>query len=423
MANASIVHDSRAKVFIGSSTKTKQHVTIIASWLDELKLNVWRWFDDRVFIAGQIIFPRLVEIANEVDAAIFVMGEDDDLWYRQDIVGKPQDKEFVKTPRDNVLIEYGLFSGVLKASQVIVCRVGSPKVASDLGGLVYVDLNSPYRAELQITEWAKRVRKRSGHLLTEPYFVHFSREFPNIAQVLETYTRSEHDEDKRILDLEKSAKFYTFSGLHDELREDDLFQDFDLDRESGTNINPVQFLWADSVSPHNVSPTTDPGGKAGAMRAWVMSGENCLRVMFKSSSPWPSNICLRAKDERALFNVRRHRYLSLEARVPAGQPEVALTVRLVNGWLQHWEYTTPSGVPAMFSIPASGEFKRMLVDLADQSRWRLFPSDGNRVCGPKAADFNVIVGVVLELGTSNPGARPGAGESIADIRDVRLVAH
>jgi hypothetical protein len=41
-------------------------------------------------------------------------------------------------PRDNVLIEYGIFASSLGRERTIIWRSGNPKQASDLGGLVFI---------------------------------------------------------------------------------------------------------------------------------------------------------------------------------------------------------------------------------------------------------------------------------------------
>lgn len=99
---------------------------------------------------GDYTFDALSRICRRVDAAVFVFGEDDRVWYRGDKGAQP---------RDNVLIEFGLLVGVLGRHRAIVCRVGKPRLAVDLAGLTVVDgsRNVSKRAKLEVVRWAKNL--------------------------------------------------------------------------------------------------------------------------------------------------------------------------------------------------------------------------------------------------------------------------
>lgn len=140
------------KIFIGSSSEAAKRdaITNLAYWLESLGHTPVRWDDPGVFLPGQDIFARLIEIAREVDAAVLIFSEDDQVWYRN---------AQVTQPRDNVLLEYGLFAGVTGPSRVIVGREGSPKNPADLAGLVHLDL-SPERqafARAQLHRWLQSI--------------------------------------------------------------------------------------------------------------------------------------------------------------------------------------------------------------------------------------------------------------------------
>ena len=140
------------KIFIGSSIEATKRETLtnLAYWLENLGHTPIRWDDPGVFLPGQDIFSRLFEIAREVDAAVLIFSEDDQVWYRN---------EQVSQPRDNILLEYGLFAGLIGPSRVIVGRDGKPKNPSDLAGLVPLDL-SPERqafARVQLQRWLQSI--------------------------------------------------------------------------------------------------------------------------------------------------------------------------------------------------------------------------------------------------------------------------
>ena len=66
------------KIFIGSASESKVTAEWIAALVAECGHSALPWYDTGVFPAGQVTFPRLVELSKEVDAAIFVFGEDDE---------------------------------------------------------------------------------------------------------------------------------------------------------------------------------------------------------------------------------------------------------------------------------------------------------------------------------------------------------
>lgn len=121
---------------------------LIAEWLEEEGLAPVPWEEPGVFLPGSDLMKQILAKANssEFAAAAFILADDDLL---QD--GQTQ-------PRDNVLIEYGVFAGALGEENTIAVRVGKPKVASDMRGIVHIDLNNKYKAKRRFKPWARRVR-------------------------------------------------------------------------------------------------------------------------------------------------------------------------------------------------------------------------------------------------------------------------
>jgi predicted nucleotide-binding protein len=137
------------KVFLGSSREALQSLYEVADWLEADGHQPQPWDDVGLLLPGENTFTALVGIARSVDAAIFIFGEDDTVWYRQD--------SRLKQPRDNVLMEYGSFSGILGQRRVIVCREDEAKLATDIDGIVYVDLKSKIRARRAVLAWVQLV--------------------------------------------------------------------------------------------------------------------------------------------------------------------------------------------------------------------------------------------------------------------------
>jgi len=147
-----------AKIFIGSSTEARDRglVSEIAEWLQNAvhtpAHTIVRWDEAGVFMPGRYVYESLLELSRSVDAAVLVFAEDDQLWYRNDQISQP---------RANVLIEYGLFSGILGRERAIICKEGDPTTPTDLDGVTYVDVREERKASArrQLEAWAKTLRE------------------------------------------------------------------------------------------------------------------------------------------------------------------------------------------------------------------------------------------------------------------------
>ncbi|MCL2580092.1 MAG: nucleotide-binding protein [Oscillospiraceae bacterium] len=138
------------KIFIAGSKESIELMREIECWLQENDHEPMPWDGIGRFPPGEQTFLTLIDISKKVDGAICIFGADDELWYRADAA---------RQPRDNVLIEYGLFAGALGPRKALICRHDSPKQATDLLGIVSVDLSLKRRArgKLELLQWAKNL--------------------------------------------------------------------------------------------------------------------------------------------------------------------------------------------------------------------------------------------------------------------------
>lgn len=126
------------KVFIGSSSKTKNICTNIGTILERLnitdiELEPIKWFDLGTFTTSNSTFDELIRIAKEVDAALFIFNSDDK------VTNKEGNEKF--TTRGNVVLEYGLFSGILGKDKVAMIKSGNPELPTDMDGIKYIEYN------------------------------------------------------------------------------------------------------------------------------------------------------------------------------------------------------------------------------------------------------------------------------------------
>ena len=140
----------KMKIFIGSSQESKGTMESIARVLEDCSHEPLTWSESGVFIAGEYTYDSLIEVSKKVDAAIFIFSSDDDVWYRGDLI---------KQARDNVLIEYGLFTGALGRKKVIMCVDGNTKIASDLKGITHikVDPAKKFTFKESIESWLNNI--------------------------------------------------------------------------------------------------------------------------------------------------------------------------------------------------------------------------------------------------------------------------
>ena len=125
----------RPVVFIGSSTESLPVARAIRSNFDhdDFVVNLWT---DRVFGPSRFPITELEKQAQEADFAVLVLGTDDLVESRN---------EKFDVPRDNVILELGLFIGALSHERtfMVVPRGCNIKIPSDLFGLTPLD----YRLE------------------------------------------------------------------------------------------------------------------------------------------------------------------------------------------------------------------------------------------------------------------------------------
>jgi hypothetical protein len=198
---------------------------------------------------------------------------------------------------------------------------------------------------------------------------------------------------------------YTFSGLRVDARDEDVVQDFRIDRGRHDNPNPVSYLWADVYRGNSVTASVEEGDPPH------------LGVTFENKpASWASNVAIRPISERAV-TTRGRSILAFETRLaPESPPEIFVSVRVANGFCQHWAYGA-DGRYLLFQVTET--WNPIEIWLTRDERWWLFAVDGNYAFGPQNPDFSLISSVVLVFG--GPGMNePGPGRGTVLIRNVHL---
>jgi len=184
------------RVFLASSQESLEDLREVSSWIEQEGHEPLPWDSPSLFLPGENTFEKLIQISRQVDAAVFIFGADDKVWYRTDALLQP---------RDNVLIEFGIFASSLGQRRAIICTRNSPKIASDLRGIVVVDKDKPNYARLKIQMW---LRNLALHRDEDPTIAVIKRELAETKEQLEFEQQKAIElqrilTEKGILDFEK----------------------------------------------------------------------------------------------------------------------------------------------------------------------------------------------------------------------------
>ena len=145
----------KQRIFIGSSTETKELAKKIKAHLESTG-SVTAWWDD-FFEMGGYVFNDLIRKAIAFDFAILIGGPDDKV-----IRLSTNDEKL--SPRDNVYLEYGMFSGILSPNRILFLMHENCRVASDLAGMTLASYSEDDAAVEACDKWLSKqiLGKRSS---------------------------------------------------------------------------------------------------------------------------------------------------------------------------------------------------------------------------------------------------------------------
>jgi hypothetical protein len=123
----------KPRIFLGSSGKQAKLLQALLRGLDDVG-HVEPWTTS--FNPGTTTLERLLELAREVDFAVFVFARDD--WTAPVAGASPPTGSGQASPRDNVVFEAGLFGAALGMRRTFILHASGSKLPSDLLGLTSV---------------------------------------------------------------------------------------------------------------------------------------------------------------------------------------------------------------------------------------------------------------------------------------------
>src|SRR5687768_10855353 len=176
------------KIFLASSHESLDDMHKIARIVESLHHEPLPWDSPEAFLPGTNTLNGLIQLSRDVHAAILVFAEDDKVWYRTS-------EQF--QARDNVLLEYGLFAGILGPERTLICRKGKPKTPSDLEGIIHIDISGIESARARIEHWISRLEQQRG-VYSHPLI---AREYVKIAATDRTALDSVYRERKNSAEM------------------------------------------------------------------------------------------------------------------------------------------------------------------------------------------------------------------------------
>lgn len=141
----------KKRIFIGSSLESKDLAYLLQNELQE-EFECVLWYED-FFSLGNHYYTDLVQKIVTFDYAIMIGGADDS-------VTRLSTKSEKIAPRDNIYLEYGLFSGILSPKKVLLLLHESCMVASDLLGMSLSQYKSDEQAISIARTWIEAQRRR-----------------------------------------------------------------------------------------------------------------------------------------------------------------------------------------------------------------------------------------------------------------------
>lgn len=118
------------RVFIGSSSESLPVARAVQSELRSYKSFSPVIWNQGIIRAGRYTIPELIKELTRSDYAIFIFSDDDKLYTR---------RKTVTVPRDNVVFECGLATGMIGISNCFVLKSKKAKIPSDYDGLSVIE--------------------------------------------------------------------------------------------------------------------------------------------------------------------------------------------------------------------------------------------------------------------------------------------
>lgn len=144
----------KKRIFIGSSIESKELADRLQRAFEQ-DFECVLWYED-FFTLGNHYYTDLIQKIITFDYAIMIGGEDD-------FVKRISTQKEKIAPRDNVYLEYGLFSGILSPNKVLLLVNEKCKTASDLSGMSLPTYSNAEQATTIAQAWIAKQCETGTH--------------------------------------------------------------------------------------------------------------------------------------------------------------------------------------------------------------------------------------------------------------------
>ena len=150
---------NKPRIFLGSSGKQQKLLQGLTRGLEDVA-HVEPWTTS--FNPGTTTLERLLELAREVDFAVFVFARDD--WTTDSPPASDPVASGQASPRDNVVFEAGLFGAALGMRRTFILHASGAKLPSDLLGLTCVRYDATTSADMRVVnQKLRKAIENEGH--------------------------------------------------------------------------------------------------------------------------------------------------------------------------------------------------------------------------------------------------------------------
>jgi hypothetical protein len=151
------------KIFLGSSSEARNYAQLFSEVLSDIGIEPLPWWRQDAFPVSIGFFEALLNISISTQAALLLATPDDQTVIR----GRNK-----LTPRGNVMLEYGLFTGAQGRDRVALAVIGNSELPSDLEGVSQLRFPSLMPDQTQedykeltllpkLRQWTDRLRGQS----------------------------------------------------------------------------------------------------------------------------------------------------------------------------------------------------------------------------------------------------------------------
>lgn len=161
---------NQKKIFVASSNNERGFAEKISGMLEEIEdVKVISWWEDGIFIPGQITLKEVLRAAQECDAGVFIFEdiiESANEKNQENIYSGVEKSDTTIKINENILIEAGMFCGMRDSSSICLLKHAESdiKIPSDFSGMTIIihSDDKKYKTKAKLRAWIENLDEHSG---------------------------------------------------------------------------------------------------------------------------------------------------------------------------------------------------------------------------------------------------------------------